>query len=71
MGEPCRIAVTGKGGTGKTTLASLLAASLIPAGTRPILAVDADPNANLHEALGRPSWPCGSGRCWWSLTAWT
>jgi len=52
MGEPCRIAVTGKGGTGKTTLASLLAASLIPAGTRPILAVDADPNANLHEALG-------------------
>ena len=52
MGAPCRIAVTGKGGTGKTTLAALLAASLISEGVRPILAVDADPNANYHEALG-------------------
>jgi len=52
MGGPCRIAVTGKGGTGKTTIASLLAASLISAGSQPILTVDADPNANLHEALG-------------------
>jgi CO dehydrogenase maturation factor len=52
MGGPCRIAVTGKGGTGKTTIAALLAASFLSAGTRPLLAVDADPNANLHEALG-------------------
>jgi len=52
MRGPCRIAVTGKGGTGKTTLAALLAASLLSDGIRPILAVDADPNANFHEALG-------------------
>jgi len=56
MGAPCRIAVTGKGGTGKTTLAALLAASFLSAGTRPILAVDADPNANFHEALGLTMW---------------
>ena len=52
MGGSCRIAVTGKGGTGKTSIAALLAASLVASGIRPILAVDADPNANLHEALG-------------------
>jgi CO dehydrogenase maturation factor len=46
------IAISGKGGTGKTTVSSLLIRSLIEAGKRPILAVDADPNANLHEALG-------------------
>lgn len=46
------IAISGKGGTGKTTLSSLLIRSLIEEGERPILAVDADPNANLHEALG-------------------
>jgi CO dehydrogenase maturation factor len=51
-GVPCRIAITGKGGTGKTTLAALLSASFLSAGSRPILAVDADPNANFHEALG-------------------
>jgi CO dehydrogenase maturation factor len=33
-------------------LSSLLIRSLIEAGENPILAVDADPNANLHEALG-------------------
>jgi CO dehydrogenase maturation factor len=48
----CRIAISGKGGTGKTTLASLLVATLAESGETPILAVDADPNANLHEALG-------------------
>ena len=46
------IAVAGKGGTGKTTLSALLARSLIESGVRPILAVDADPNSNLAEALG-------------------
>jgi CO dehydrogenase maturation factor len=46
------IAVSGKGGTGKTTISSLLIRSLIEEGQRPVLAVDADPNANLHEALG-------------------
>lgn len=46
------IAVAGKGGTGKTTLSALLVRALREAGIRPILAVDADPNSNLAEALG-------------------
>lgn len=46
------IAIAGKGGTGKTTLAALLIRQLIQANKSPILAVDADANANLHEALG-------------------
>jgi CO dehydrogenase maturation factor len=49
---PFFIAVSGKGGTGKTTVSALLVQSLVDAGVRPVLAVDADPNANLHEALG-------------------
>jgi len=52
MNYPCRIAVSGKGGTGKTTLSALLITSLIEMDITPVLAVDADPNANLHEALG-------------------
>lgn len=48
------IAVSGKGGTGKTTVTALLVRSLVRAGEVPVLAVDADPNANLHEALGVP-----------------
>ncbi|MCL5039470.1 MAG: AAA family ATPase [Firmicutes bacterium] len=46
------IAVAGKGGTGKTTVAALLIRYLIEQRKKPILAVDADPNANLNEALG-------------------
>lgn len=46
------VAVSGKGGTGKTTVSALLVRALVRAGKRPVLAVDADPNANLHEALG-------------------
>lgn len=49
---PVFIAVAGKGGTGKTTVSALLVQALVEAGVRPVLAVDADPNANLHEALG-------------------
>jgi CO dehydrogenase maturation factor len=45
-------AIAGKGGTGKTTLAALLVRCLQEAGVCPILAVDADPNSNLAEALG-------------------
>jgi CO dehydrogenase maturation factor len=50
--HPFTIALTGKGGTGKTTVSSLLIRSFIAMGETPVLAVDADPNANLHEALG-------------------
>ncbi|WP_264175610.1 ATP-binding protein [Citrifermentans bremense] len=46
-----RIAVTGKGGVGKTTFASLLARAFADDGAR-VLAVDADPDANLAQALG-------------------
>jgi len=46
------IAVAGKGGTGKTSLASLVIRYLMKKGAGPILAVDADPNANLGESLG-------------------
>jgi CO dehydrogenase maturation factor len=48
-----RIAVAGKGGTGKTTLSALLIRYLIETNPgKSILAVDADANANLNEALG-------------------
>jgi len=46
------IALAGKGGTGKTTLAALIIKYLIRKGKTPILAIDADANANLHEVLG-------------------
>jgi CO dehydrogenase maturation factor len=46
------IAVAGKGGSGKTTVASLIIRYLEKNGAGPILAVDADPNANLGESLG-------------------
>lgn len=49
---PFIIALSGKGGTGKTTISSLIIRTLIDLGETPVLAVDADPNANLHEALG-------------------
>ena len=50
--HPFTIVISGKGGTGKTTISSLLIRSFIEIGEKPVLAVDADPNANLHEALG-------------------
>jgi CO dehydrogenase maturation factor len=46
------LAVAGKGGTGKTTLAALLIQTLVERGEGPVLAVDADPNPNLGYALG-------------------
>jgi CO dehydrogenase maturation factor len=48
------IAMAGKGGTGKTTLAGLLVNYLLAHGKTPILAVDADCNSNLNEVLGVP-----------------
>lgn len=49
---PYTIAVAGKGGTGKTTVASLMVSELVERNLMPVLAVDADPNANLNENLG-------------------
>jgi CO dehydrogenase maturation factor len=46
------IAVAGKGGVGKTTFSALLIRELKRENRGPILAVDADPNANLADALG-------------------
>jgi len=46
------IAVAGKGGSGKTSIASLVIRYLKKNGSGPILAVDADSNANLGESLG-------------------
>ncbi len=45
-------ALAGKGGTGKTTLAALIIRGLVERGLGPVLAIDADPAANLHLALG-------------------
>mgnify|MGYP000936049756 CR=1 FL=1 len=46
------IAIVGKGGTGKTTFSALTIRYLMEKNRGSILAVDADPNANLNEALG-------------------
>jgi len=46
-----KIAVSGKGGVGKTTFASFLIRALADEG-RKVLAIDADPDANLAQALG-------------------
>jgi CO dehydrogenase maturation factor len=46
------IAFAGKGGTGKTSIAGLTVRYLKEKKKKPVLAVDADSNACLHEALG-------------------
>jgi CO dehydrogenase maturation factor len=46
------IAFAGKGGTGKTTIAALMIRYLVANKKGTVLAVDADPNATLFEALG-------------------
>ena len=46
-----KIAISGKGGVGKTTFASFLIRALADRGKR-VLAIDADPDANLAQALG-------------------
>ena len=51
-GMTMTIAFAGKGGTGKTTVSALLIKSLMDRSAGPILAIDADPAANLHLALG-------------------
>ena len=49
-----KLAVSGKGGVGKSTVAGTLA-RLLAAGGHRVLAVDADPDANLASALGVPA----------------
>jgi len=46
------IAITGKGGVGKTTISALLIKNLLESGKSPVLAIDADPNSCLDAALG-------------------
>ncbi len=48
----CVIALAGKGGTGKTTVAALVARIIKEKDLGTILAIDADPNSNLGQALG-------------------
>ncbi len=46
-----KVAISGKGGVGKTTFASFLIKALTEEGKK-VLAIDADPDANLAQALG-------------------
>lgn len=46
------IAVAGKGGTGKSSVAGLVIREMVKRGKHPILAVDSDPDANLHTYIG-------------------
>jgi len=46
------IAVSGKGGTGKTTISALMVRCLLGKSPQAVLAVDADANACLGLALG-------------------
>ena len=46
------IAISGKGGTGKTTLAAFIIRLLKDHKAKSVLAVDADPNVNLNDLLG-------------------
>jgi CO dehydrogenase maturation factor len=48
-----KIAVSGKGGVGKTTFSAMLIRTLNDQGKK-VLAIDADPDANLAAAVGIP-----------------
>ena len=52
--EDLKLAVSGKGGVGKSTVSGALALMLAEAGRR-VLAIDADPDANLADSLGIPA----------------
>ena len=53
MTQLSKIAISGKGGVGKTTLSALLAHIYAERG-RSVIAIDADPAGGLAEALGLP-----------------
>jgi CO dehydrogenase maturation factor len=46
-----RIAISGKGGSGKTTIAGLIIKAMLEQGIKPVLAVDADPAGCLTHSL--------------------
>ena len=48
-----KLAISGKGGVGKTTISALLARTIFLKGNR-VIAIDADPDANLAASLGHP-----------------
>ena len=48
-----KLAITGKGGVGKTTICALLAGELARRG-RQVVAIDADPDSNLAACMGHP-----------------
>jgi len=49
---PYVLGLAGKGGSGKTTVAALFVRYLADTAGKTVLAIDADPNSNLGEALG-------------------
>ncbi len=49
-----KVAITGKGGVGKSTVAGMLARALSDDSWK-VLAIDADPDANLASAIGVPA----------------
>jgi CO dehydrogenase maturation factor len=48
----CTIALAGKGGTGKTTVAAMVIRYLLERQQGTVLAIDADPSSNLNMVLG-------------------
>ncbi len=61
------IALAGKGGTGKTTIAAMIIKYLVQTRGGSILAIDADPSSNLNMVLGLElEWTIGDIRegCW-------
>ena len=57
------IALAGKGGVGKTTIAAMLVKYLLETQTGAILAIDADPSSNFNMVLGlEMEWTVGEIR---------